>query len=255
MKTRSEKSENRRALPKFLLLTAAAVIAGVGIGELAAAADATIFPDGVRAALGWFFTNCTAYVLAALGAVIVIAGARTVVYGKKQLAALGDEDEGFRAVDRTLSTGLNVINAAFIPAYFFSGALLCYLEPMPHWQSMLGLVSFVAILAAAIVFQQRIVDLTKKLYPEKRGSVYDFKFQDKWYGSCDEAERAVIAQAAMAAQKATTRACLVLWGVFVVTHIFFRTGLLPIFAVSAIWFVSFLTYAARAAKLEKDGVK
>lgn len=254
MKRKSEKSENLRALPKFLLLLAAAVIVGVVVGVLAAFTNATSFPDGVRAALGWFFTNCTAYVLAALAAVIVIVGARTVVCGKKQLAALGDEDEGFRAVDRTLSIGLNIINAAFIPAYFFFGALLCYLEPMPDWQSMLGLVSFVAVLAAAIVFQQRIVDLTKKLYPEKRGSVYDFKFQDKWYGSCDEAERAVIAQAAMASQKATTRACLVLWVAFVVTHIFFQTGLLPIFAVSVIWFVSFLTYAARAAKLEKEGV-
>lgn len=254
MKTTPEKSENRRALPKFLLLLAAAAIVGFVVGVLAAAANATSFPDGVRAALGWFFTNCTAYVLAALFAVIVIVGARTIVHGKKQLAALGDEDESFRAVDRTLSIGLNVINAAFIPSYFFFGALLCYVEPMPNWQSMLGLVSFVALLAAAIVFQQRIVDLAKKLYPEKRGSVYDMKFQDKWYGSCDEAERAVIAQAAMASQRATTRACLVLWVAFVVTHIFFRTGLVPIFAVSAIWFVSFLSYAARAAKLEKDGV-
>lgn len=254
MKSKPEKSENRRALPKFLLLLAAAAIVGVAAGILAAFTNTTSFPDGVRAALGWFFTNCTAYVLAALFAVIVIVGARTVVYGKKQLAALGDDDEGFRAVDRTLSIGLNVINAAFIPSYFFFGALLCYMEPMPHWQSLLGLAAFIAILAAAIVFQQRIVDLTKKLYPEKRGSVYDTKFQEKWYGSCDEAERAVIAQAAMAAQKATTRACLALWVAFVVTHIFFQTGLLPIFAVSVIWFVSFLAYTARAAKLEKDGV-
>ena len=58
--------------------------------------------------------------------------------------------------------------------------------------TFLGLGAFLFILTGSTIFQQKLVDTTKRLNPEKHGSVYDTKFHEKWLASCDEAERAVI---------------------------------------------------------------
>lgn len=255
MKQNQTKSENRKALPVFLLIVVLALVAGFALGFLAVSSDDSNWQQTLREALSWFFANTTPFILLALFAGILTVGLRTVSRGKKMIAALGDDDESFRAADHLLGHGLNAVNTMFIPSYFFAGALMCYIPKIQQPLFWLGLGSFCGILAAEVIFSQKLVDLTKKLYPEKQGSVYDVKFNKIWLSSCDEAERAVIAQAALSGYHAATSACLALWLLFVLMHMFFDTGLLPIFAVSVVWFVSFLSYTRRAAKLEKTGVR
>ena len=44
------------------------------------------------------------------------------------------------------------------------------------------------------VLQAVVIRATKRIYPEKRGNVFDTKFQRDWYQSCDEAEQYRIGQ-------------------------------------------------------------
>lgn len=62
--------------------------------------------------------------------------------------------------------------------------------------------------ALVVLVQQKIVDLVRRMNPEKQVSVYDSKFQKKWYNTCDEAERAQIGQASYQAFQAANRAAL-----------------------------------------------
>ncbi|MCD7773616.1 MAG: DUF3169 family protein [Ruminococcus sp.] len=43
-----------------------------------------------------------------------------------------------------------------------------------------SIAAFFAIMIETVVFQQKCVDATKKLNPEKTASVYDTRFQKKW---------------------------------------------------------------------------
>lgn len=54
---------------------------------------------------------------------------------------------------------------------------------------VLAIVTFLIIVAEGIIIQQKAVDITKIMYPEKTASGYDLKFQKKWVDSCDEAEK------------------------------------------------------------------
>lgn len=103
------------------------------------------------------------------------------------------------------------------------------------------------------MLQQKLVDLTKRLNPEKKGSVYDTKFQKKWYESCDEAERAIIGQCAFKAYQAMVRVCLGLWVVFALGGMFFNWGFLPALAVCIVWGVGQSVYAWWTLKLGKSG--
>ena len=95
------------------------------------------------------------------------------------------------------------------------------------------------------------MDLERRINPEKRGSVYDMKFQKTWMDSCDEAERAQIGQACYRAYMVGTKACVFLWVVLLILNFVFGFGLLPIAAVLVVWGVMQTVYALECIRLSK----
>lgn len=87
--------------------------------------------------------------------------------------------------------------------------------------------------------------------PEKRGSVYDTKFQKKWLESCDESERRQIGEASCRAYMVTTRVCIGLWLVLVMLSMVFEMSLLPVFVLTVIWGTMQVTYVLACIRLSK----
>lgn len=252
--TTSAKAENRKALPLFLIIIVCSFAVGILFGILSVNSEGAAWQDTLRTALQNFFAHCSSYILLLAAAFILTVGCVSSSRAKKRIAALGDSEAEFQAVDRLLTRALNAISAATIVSFFFFGGLLCYFMDAPFHTFLIGIVSFFVILAAQIVMTQKLVDLAKQLYPEKRGSVYDMRFQKKWLDSCDEAEKAIIGAAALSGYRAATSACLVMWLLMMLSHMFFETGLLPIFVATVIWLVAFIAYARKAKKLDTAGL-
>ena len=99
------------------------------------------------------------------------------------------------------------------------------------------------------------MDLTKKMNPEKRGSVYDMKFQERWWESCDEAERRQIGQASYKAYVTVSRFCPYCWGVLLLGNMVFHYGILPGAVVLVIWAVLSVSYTREAIRLGRRGQK
>ena len=95
------------------------------------------------------------------------------------------------------------------------------------------------------------MDLTRRMNPEKKVSVYDTKFQEKWYEVCDEAERAQIGQACYRAYMVGTKVCIFLWVALLILNFVFDFGLLPIAAVLAVWGAMQTVYALECIRLSK----
>jgi len=109
---------------------------------------------------------------------------------------------------------------------------------------------FVGI-AISIVLQQKVVDFMKEMNPEKRGSVYDNKFAQKWLESCDEAEQLIIYKASYKAYQTTNMLCIGLWVLLTMMGYFLRTGVLAIIIVIIFWATINITYSLEATKLER----
>lgn len=107
----------------------------------------------------------------------------------------------------------------------------------------------------AVIFQQKCVDTTKKMNPEKTASVYDMKFQKKWMESCDEAEKIMIGKCAFKAYAATNTVCSILSIVLAVCALVFGIGFLPSLVVCLIWIVNQSVYCKEALKYSKAGNK
>ena len=96
------------------------------------------------------------------------------------------------------------------------------------------------------------MDLTRRMNPEKQGSVYDTKFKKKWFESCDEAEQKQIGQAAYKAFNVVSTACPILWlALLVLSYAFDFELLMPTFIVCFIWLLMQVSYCLECIRLGK----
>lgn len=133
--------------------------------------------------------------------------------------------------------------------------LIMRAEDLPSKQfgvlSLVMIATFMVGNAGIIAFQKLGVDIIKKMNPEKKGSIFDTRFADKWEASCDEAQKMIIYKSAYKAYKNVSICCVLFWVIATLGDMFFQTGLLPIILVSVIWLVQALSYMLESMKLEK----
>ena len=151
-------------------------------------------------------------------------------------------------------------SAAHILAFFLIAA--AYSVDMEDIDSANGVVfvfisiaALFAIMVEATVFQQKCVDTTKQLNPEKKVSVYDMQFQKKWMADCDEAEKIIIGKCAFKAYSATNIVCAVFAVALAVCAVTFNIGFLPSLIVCLIWIVNLSVYSCEALRCSKAGNK
>lgn len=245
-----EKSENRKALPKYLGILLIAALMGILVGIVIGVAGATNLPEKIQTAIYAFLRAFTPWSILVFS--VVLLGAAVILYSsaKKQFAAWdGEEEESIEKAEEKLSWALLLAGLDMIAAFFFFGIGLHELGTIDRYLAVVLSVSFVLALAGTMVTQQKIVDLTRKMNPEKRGSIYDPKFQKKWMESCDENEQRQIGQAAYKAMSAVNNTCILLWAVLVVLGILFKIGVLAFFLVTFILAVSQTVYTLECIRL------
>lgn len=249
----NEKSENRKALPKFTLSLLGSLLVGGVIG----------FAIGLSRAMGLDTAALAEELGAILAAVtpwgIPVTSALTlggclVLYrsAARKFAAWdgGDEDETSESIDAALSWVLLLSAVQLLFNLFFLSAFCVYW--MDRDIRALSLVGVFLLSCGLVVFaQQKTIDLERKMNPEKRGSVYDSKFQKKWLDSCDESERRQIGEASRRAYMVTSRVCLGLWLVLVVLSLVVEISLLPVFVLLLVWGTMQVTYTLECIRLGK----
>ena len=248
--SKQEKGENRKALPKFALTMLGSLLLGgllgfaVGVGRFFVAADNLIpwINGALSAATPWGIPVTSALTL----------GSCLVLYrsAAKKFAAWdgGDEDETSESIDTALSWVLLLSAVQLLLNLFFLSAFCIYW--MDRDIRALALVGVFTLSCGFVVFaQQKAVDLTRRMNPEKHGSVYDTKFQKKWLESCDESERRQIGQACYRAYMVASRFCLGLWLVLVVASMVFEMSVLPVFVLLLVWGVLQVTYSLECLRM------
>lgn len=256
--TTETRSANRRALPKFLLTVLCAALVGGVFGFC----GAYFGLDGLSAGLGrageFFSMHVAPWLLLACAVVQPLVCVPMYRRAKRRLAGWDGEDEAVSdAADRDLSILTWVAGMFALATLFLMGA--AYAGPIlegekPRFLSLFGTpVFFIAAMVENLLLQQRVVDLNRKMSPEKTASIYDMRFQEKWLDSCDEAEKLLIGQCAYRAYSAASKACVGLWLAFTLSALFFDTGFLPVLAVCVIWGVLQSVYCRWSLKLSRPG--
>lgn len=246
---KKEKSDNRRALPKFLGIMLACMVIGALLGESVGYLGGLTSPEEVKEAVSGILVRISPWAqwLLAVG----FTAAEILLYrkAKRQFASWDGEDEMvMEQAEWKLSWVLMLTSVHLVLAFTLEGFLqLLGAESLAD--AVMGLLGFVAAMASCLVMQQKTVDLTRKMNPEKKGSVYDMKFHKKWMDSCDENERRQIGQAAYKAFSVVNGSCVILWLLSVVLGDLLELGPVPMALIMLIFGINQVSFQAEAMKL------
>lgn len=255
------KQANRKALPKFIFMMIIALLGGGVLGFCIASYDLNSLSGLMKRAAEYFGLNIAPWLMIAV-AVVVLMICIPLYRSSKMLLSKwdGEEEELSDAIEEKLSAIMWVTGMGFILSFFLIAASYSTgFEAFEHKNSTLLLFvsigGFFAIMIEAIIFQQKCVDMVRKMNPEKDGSVYDLKFQKKWMDSCDEAEKIMVGKCSFKAYNATNITCAILAIVLAICALTFGIGFLPSLVVCLIWAVNQCAYCREAFKYSKAGNK
>lgn len=239
------RKENRKALPKFLGTTILCGIGGGVLGFLGVAAGHLNTAEVLQTWMEGAMKAVLPYGIAIATAIFALPGFFLYYGAKKRFNAWDGEEETMAdEAEKMLSYALLLSAVLVILDFFFLSAGVVY------GTNIWNVAAFLVSCALAMVMQQKVVDLTRRFNPEKRGSVYDLQFQKKWMDSCDEAEQRQIGQACYKAFLRMTSCCLVLFVGLLILNYIFSFGLLPMVVPLAILCVGQISYTIECIRLQ-----
>lgn len=258
-KQQENKKNDRKIFIRFVVLLLLSGIVGIFSGMtiriLQATAGTSI--DALLDIVG----SAMIYIVPALYLLmhLVAAVISFSIYGraKKRVMHWDGEDEDYiESIEASLDIPVIMGNAVMVLNLLLYTVVIYqadHVEMSQLWQNILsngGMVLMILGYVYEIIVQKLVVDLEKKLNPEKRGNVFEIDFMKTWMESCDEAQKWKHYEAAWHAFRITNVVCLVLWLLCFIAQFSFRAGLLPVFCVSGIWLVLVLSYSISAYRLD-----
>ncbi len=151
---------------------------------------------------------------------------------------------------------VNVISQVFCIFLFANGYQMGYIQSSNKnaINFLIACVLFIACFFYDGIVQVRYIKLLQKVHPEKRGDVSSRKFHQQWVESCDEAEKEVIYQSSYKTYIFMSKAIGLLLIVTMVSHLFFKTGIMAILVVGVMYLILVVKYSFSCVSLRKDRI-
>lgn len=260
-KTAPNSKKNKSAAKKLALIMIPSVLIGMLFGFLVSFFEDTLFSlDSYALWEGFnrisFYATPVVYLVIFL--IVVFVCLCLKLKAKKIFEQWdGEDEETISRSEKLLSLSASVNTVSLIIMYFMFGLWGCSLKfsianSNEMWLVIVGaflLLILISIVSFALI-SRSLVELAKKINPEKKGDALDMKFQKQWIESCDEAEKMNIYKAGFNAYNVANYVCTALWVVIAFAGMAFDIGILPLIIVTAIWLTLTLTYLITAYRLE-----
>ena len=250
------KKEDKKAFKSFIIVMIISAMGGAIIGG-----GSIYLQKHIGDELSDFLLNIlmtiTPYASLVLSILVTIVSVIVYNSSRKKLKLWNQSDEQEEMIDNIeekLSYVLLFTSVNLILGFFFFGAGMALLSEDSYTKVILFLVGFIVCVVSTILIQNKVVNLEKEINPFLNGSVYDFKFSQKWLDSCDEAIKLNIYKSSFKAYKSTTNTCLILWIVCVLGYNFFDFGIMPLVMVTIIWLVQTVSYCRESIKCSKNNL-
>lgn len=250
------KREDRSALKKYAVLILIAMSVGFVFGIVTSVMKGD-FAEQISAGVLGFLRIVAPY---AILVITFIAMVTVICLYKKSRKIYnswdGENEEEMKLIEANLSyalwfTSLDMILSFFFFAVEFSMEATSASVFMKLVTTICKIGGFLFAMAFILISQQKIVNFEKEMNPEKKGSVYDLRFEKKWEESCDEAEKLAIYKSAYKAYRTVNFTCVILWLFCTLGMEVWNFGLMPVTAVSIIWLVQLTSYSLHTIHLSK----
>lgn len=252
------KNEDKKKFKGFLLVLLISFIGGGFLGGSLAVCSSFGVVDAVVKPVLNIFLKSSVYANLIMAVLVLISVFIILSHSKKMIQEWDQEDDiMYSKINYNLSTGLIITYISQILSFcFFSAGILEMQRNQEVYRTEIYShicfwAGFFGILIVVLAFQQKIINLVKVICPEKKGSIFDSKFQREWIASCDEAEKLIIYESSYTSFKIVSKACIVLWIISILGIMFMDSGIYPTIVITVIWLCSTVSYCLKSMQLEK----
>ena len=174
---------------------------------------------------------------------------------KMQIQAWDGEDDAYiNQIDLKLGKALNSSNSMLIISSILYAITTYNLLRIDNKKNLIAVCIVLILYFFNFIYvgiqQNRIVKLNREYSPEKKGCVYDSKFSDVYFDSCDEAERYMIYECTYKTFRFMNNFISVLFYVACFLGMFVPIGIQCSLVVGIIWLAMNLYYCREALKIE-----
>lgn len=184
---------------------------------------------------------------------------------KKLWAKEEERDDNWDYIEDKLAALLTAVSCAIIITFFLYGCAvynirgnLSVIEPGMGIIDKLYDIAFGCSIIFMLIFnfvffymQKKLVDFEKIMNPEKKGSLYDFGFNKKWYESFDEAERNQVGIASYKAFNIVSKTCLIMIAALMFLGMVLEITILPLLSVCVLWLVQVIAFGIESKRASK----
>lgn len=196
------------------------------------------------------------WIMLVFSIVCVAINAFFIKKGKLQIATWdGEDNEHINIADSYLNKVSLISNIQLIIIQILFSIVTYNL--MKHLQSKWDcIITFITVgiyfisLFSTVIQQNHLVKLAKQYAPEKKGSVYDIKFQDVWLASCDEGERHIIYEASFKTFRFMNKVFSICLTIAIIAGMFLPIGILCAVIIGILWLIMTCCYVRETTKLE-----
>lgn len=181
------------------------------------------------------------------GYVLLVVSTVYYLRGKALLPQAEADDDAFQESDRRLCLALALSGASMVWMFIALG-ISGQLQAVVQGLALVGLL--VVQLVWITVVQALVVKASKVIHPEKKGNVFDTKFQKDWFRSCDEAEQQQIGQCSYFSFRVMSTLFPI---VMLVLFILANNGMASsgwVLLVGGLWMVQQMSYQFMAYRLD-----
>ena len=169
----------------------------------------------------------------------------------------GEDDDVLDKAEGKLFYTMSIPSIMMVLNFLFYGITMCSKPIGDEYNSkvaFLVILSTVALIFSVVwevLLQGMSISLLKKINPEKRGNILDFRFDKKWLDSCDEAQKMAVYKTSYEANKVTKYVFVFGWVVALLANEILHFGMFPIILISVMWLVQTIAYVSAAHKYER----
>ena len=174
----------------------------------------------------------------------------------KAAARADEDDDAFEKANRRLSLSM-AFSAVVMPWMMLTICLaLPSVDVLANNAFVVAVVPLLLVeIAWSYGLQAVVVRAMQRLAPEKRGNVFDLRFQKDWYASCDEAERQRIGECGYHTYLTMTKIYPFTLLAALLAIMYGGASVLWAVVLGGLWLTQTLSYLLRAYKLEHGKAK
>mgnify|MGYP002870191159 CR=1 FL=1 len=243
------KKGEKRLLLILIVVVVLCYLVGYGVGRLLGHFDTDAWLSSISSEKTGAFFGILYSIVWLIGEPLMI-----IDYWKAKKAVDkwdGENEDELDNIEPLLNPPMIIGSILMILNICFFSCTMYFVEDLTDITTIMNFVQFFLGIALCVMIPKLTVDLEKQLNPEKEGSVLDFRFEQQWMNSSDEAQKLIAYKSGYAGYKAGNFACMIMWLISFVSGFAFHTGIMPTICVCAVWLVMVVANVHENIKLEK----